>query len=233
MNILEPLSETQRWHLMGAAAKRAAEEAGYQLTKMPGKGLSQVYSVKKDGVTKVACIRTTRDRWIAFPPLEGGKKWKTLDGVELVIVATVDQKDEPQNVQVYIFPADEVRKRFDTAYAARKAQGNIVRDNFGMWVGLDTDHRGGVYTYGSGIAEKYKRIASYPIQDLAVVQAQQGPGSDEEAAEPDMAPNTEIETAAPNNPKTIAEVMAWARGQVAAIAGVNVEAVKLDLKVEY
>ncbi len=32
---------------------------------------------------------------------------------------------------------------------------------------------------------------------------------------------------------TIAEVMAWARERVAAIAGVKPEAIKLDLKVEY
>lgn len=232
MNVLEPLSETQRWHLMGAAAKRAAEEAGYQLSKMPGKGLSQVYSIRKDGITKKACIRTTRDRWIAFPPLEGGKKWKTLDTVDFVIVATVDQKDVPQNVQVYIFPADDVKKRFDIAYAARKAQGNIVRDNFGMWVGLDTDRRGGVYAYGSGIVEKYKRIASYPLQDLAIAQARQGPDSDEQVVD-DPEGDMEGGASAPSNPKTISEVMAWARGRVAAIAGVNVEAVKLDLKVEY
>jgi hypothetical protein len=34
-------------------------------------------------------------------------------------------------------------------------------------------------------------------------------------------------------PTTIAEVMDWARERVAKIAGVKVEAVKLDLKVEY
>ena len=34
-------------------------------------------------------------------------------------------------------------------------------------------------------------------------------------------------------PATIAEVMAWARERVAEIAGVRIEAVKLDLKLEY
>jgi hypothetical protein len=197
------------------------------------KACRSVYAVKKDGVTKLACIRTTRDRWIAFPSLEGGTKWKTLDGVELVIVATVDRKDDPQSVEVFIFPADDVRKRFNNAYAARKAQGNIVRDNFGMWVGLDTDERGGAYAYGSGIAEKYKRIASYPIQDLAVAAAQQAPASDDEIVDSEIASELGLELNVPTSPKTIAEVMAWARERVAAIAGVNVEAVKLDLKLEY
>jgi hypothetical protein len=34
-------------------------------------------------------------------------------------------------------------------------------------------------------------------------------------------------------PATIAEVMAWARTKVAELAGVSVDRVKLDLKVEY
>ena len=37
----------------------------------------------------------------------------------------------------------------------------------------------------------------------------------------------------PQQPATIAEVMAWAREWVAEIAGIRPEAVKLDLKLEY
>ena len=42
--------------------------------------------------TWIASVRTTRDRWIAFPPLDGGTRWKTLDDVELVLVAAVDEE---------------------------------------------------------------------------------------------------------------------------------------------
>jgi hypothetical protein len=225
-NLLTPLGEAQRWNLMVDAAKRAAEGAGYKLTRIPGRGLSNIWSFKKDGHAQIGCIRTTRDRWIAFPPLEGGKKWKTLDDVELVVVATVDSKESPENVEVYIFPAAEVRKRFNEAYAARAKAGHTNRDNFGMWVGLDVDRRSGASSVGSGIVTKFKRLAVYPIKDLIAEAAIQPAANDADVA------GGETDGLEPQ-PRTIAEVMAWARERVATIAGVRIDAVKLDLKVEY
>src|SRR3954466_243062 len=118
-NRLETLSEAARWRLLVDAAKQAAEAADYQLSRVPGRGLSNIWNLTKDGKTQVAAIRTARDRWIAFPPLEKGTKWKTLDDVSLVLVATVDSKENPQSIEVYIFPADDVRERFNASYAAR------------------------------------------------------------------------------------------------------------------
>src|SRR5882672_9831449 len=146
------LSEAARmWRILVHAAKKAADDAGYKLTRVPGRGLSNVWNVQKDGKTQVASIRTTRDRYIAFPPLDGGKKWKTLDDVDLVIVAATDSKKDPKQVEVYIFPASEVRKRFDQSYAARTKDGHVVRDNFGMWLSLDPDYRPTPARIGSGI----------------------------------------------------------------------------------
>ena len=99
------------------AAKKGAEAEGYTLTRVPGRGLSNVWNVQRERKTQTAAIRTTRDRSIAFSPLKHGKKWKTLDDVEVVIVAVVDSKEDPQQVEVYIFPANEVRPRFEAAYA--------------------------------------------------------------------------------------------------------------------
>ena len=181
-----------------------------------------VYSVK-DGTTQVISIRTTRDRWIAFHPREGGKKWKTLDDAQLVIVSAVDSKEEPKNIQVYVFPAKDVRKHFDDAYKARAADGHRQRDDFGMWIALDTDQRGIASSVGSGLAAKYKPVATYSIGDLAAAVPPKGEvrEGDDEAEELAL------------RPTTIAEVMAWARSRVAELAGVRVDAVKLDLRVEY
>jgi len=180
----------------------------------------------KNGKAQVAAIRTTRDRWIAFQPLDDGAKWKTLDDVELVIVAAVDSKDDPKNIEVYIFPGKEVRKRFDAAFAARTADGQFNKDGYGMWVALDTDSRGIASSVGSGIVEKYKRVAVYSIESLLSTQAVQTSKPEEESLSDE---DTEIT----GRPTTIAEVMAWARERVAEIAGVRIDAVKLDLKVEY
>ena len=144
--------------------------------------------------------------------------------------ASVDSREEPENVEVFIFPADEVRDRFNAARAARVKAGQIVRDNFGMWVHLDPDNRKVPTAVGSGIIDKHKRVAVYAIDELIAENSDQLPTSDEEGDEVEALASL---GATPPNPTTIAQVMAWARTRVAEIAGVNVEAVKLDLKVEY
>ena len=227
-NRLNTLSESARWRLLVDAAKQGAQEQGYVLSRIPGRGLSNVWNMEKDGKSQVGAIRTTRDLWIAFPPLEGGTKWKTLDDAELVVVASVDSKDDPQNIEIYIFPAQEVRKRFNAAYAARMKAGHVQKDNYGMWVALHPDERGIASSVGSGIAKQYPAVAIYSIEALMAAKPDETLQGGEEQPEP----GEEVE---PEFPRltTIADVMAWARERVAEIAGVRVEAVKLDLKMEY
>lgn len=226
-NLLEPLSEARRWRLLVDAAKDAIEQEGYTLRRVPGRGLSNVWDIERDGKTLLASIRTTRDRAIAFPPLENGAKWKTLSDVEVVVVATVDSKEDPRKVEVFFFPADDVRKHFDAAYAARKKAGHANRDNFGMWVALDADTRNIASSVGSGLTAKYRRVAVYSIEDLLAAEVPR-----DSARETGMVDET-VEQGEEDRLSTIAEVMDWARRRVAEIAGVRVEAVKLDLKVEY
>jgi hypothetical protein len=226
-NRFDALPSAIRWRVLVDAGKQAAREQGYLLSRVPGRGLSNVWSLKKDGKSQLASLRTTRDRWIAFPPLKRGTKWKTLDDVELVVIAAVDSKEDPKNVEVYIFPAEEVRKRFNAAYAARAKAGQVIRDDFGMWVALDADMRGIAASVGSGIVEHFKRVATYSIDALLSSRPDQSTDAEEEA----LIDDGPMEESA--RPSTIAEVMAWARERVAEIAGVRVEAVKLDLKVEY
>lgn len=227
-NTFDGMSETVRWRLMVDAAKKGVVAQGYSLARVPGRGLSNIWNVTRNGTTAMASIRTTRDRWIAFPPLDGGAKWKTLDDVETVIVASVDFKDNPKNVEVYIFPAAEVRKRFNAAYAVRVKDGQTVKDNFGMWVGLDRDERGIAASVGSGILDHYKPVSIYPIAELIA----ENPHSAADHAEP-ATEETETAATAAAAPglSTIAEVMAWARDRVAQLADVPAETVKLDLKI--
>lgn len=228
-NRLEGLSETVKWRLMTDAAKRGAMAAGYEMKRVPGRGLSNIWFITKDGETRKAAIRTTRDRWFAFPPQNKGTKWKTLDDVEVVIVASVDSKDEPENVEVFIFPADDVRKHFQAAYNARTQAGQEVREDFGMWISLQKDNRGIPASVGSGLADKYKMVKKFAIEDLIP-----STGSDDSLDED--ADDVEALTSmapAETQPATIGEVLAWARQRVADLAGVKIEAVKLDLKVEY
>ena len=50
-NGLETLSEAARWRLLVDAAKQAAETAGYKLSRIPGRGLSNIWNLTKDGKT--------------------------------------------------------------------------------------------------------------------------------------------------------------------------------------
>src|SRR5260370_35005008 len=94
---LKDLNETASRQLLVAAAKKAVTEQGYALTRLPGRGRASVWSMKKNGKSELAAIRTTRDRWIAFQPLDDGAKWKTLNDVDLVVAAAVYPKAEPKS----------------------------------------------------------------------------------------------------------------------------------------
>jgi hypothetical protein len=201
------------------------EANGFALTRMPGRGRSNVWKLDRHGKVQLASIRTTKDRWFAFPSLKHGTKWKTLDDVELVIVAAVDDREHPRNVEIYLFEAPEVRRRFDAAYAARTKAGRVVTDNFGMWVNLDEDKRHLPASVGAGLAAEHKPIAKFSLDDLLA----------EGAADAELAPeDADVSEAAPDSsPGTIAEVMDWARHRIATLSGVRTDAVKLDLKIEY
>lgn len=221
-NGLVGLTDGERRSLLLGAALKAAESLGYRLTRLPGRGRYSVYTIEKDGKSQKACIRTTRDRLIAFPPVSNGKKWKTLDDVDQVIVSTVDSKASPRNIEVYMFAAGDVHKRFNQAYKARKQQGTFTEDEFGFWVGLDRGDRESAYTAGSGIVDDLPnaRVAIYGIAELLPdqVEARRRVGT------------TGLDR---STHRTIGDVMAWARQEVAMLAGVNIEAVKLDMKLEY
>src|SRR4051812_52839 len=101
-NRLKQMGESNAWHLMVSAALEGARRQGYLLKRQPGRGLSNTYEMTKDGKTQVASVRTTRARYIAFPPLDGGKRWKTLSDADVVLVSAVDNPANPQNVDVYL-----------------------------------------------------------------------------------------------------------------------------------
>lgn len=225
-NRLKEMGETASWRLMVSAALEGAKQAGYSMKRQPGRGLSNTYEMTKGGETQIASVRTTRDRYIAFPPLEGGAKWKTLDAADLVLVSAVDDAGNPQNVDVYLFPADEVRKRFDASYAARIANGHTVRDNFGMWVMIDKGDSEIASQVGHSLAIDYPAIARFSIDELeAGVEPETKQMADEAAPEPEE----EVAADAPAL-ATVADVLAFARERIATLTGMPADVIKLDLK---
>lgn len=225
-NRLKEMGETASWRLMVRAAVEGAKQSGYELKKQPGRGLSNTWEMAKKGTAKVASVRTTRDRWIAFPPLKKGKHWKTLDDVDLVLVSAVDDPKNPQNVDVYLFPADVVRKRFDDSYAARIKNGHTVRDDYGMWVWLDSGDPSIATQVGSGLADEFPAIAHFSIDELEA----SGPTPLTREVE-DVMIEHDVASEVPNF-STVGEVLAWARSEIAKLSGMASDAIKLDLKIE-
>lgn len=218
------LPAPQTWSLLVRAATHALEGAGLALKRVPGRGRANTWKIEENGQHKRVSIRTTRNRWIAFPPLEKGTKWKTLDDVDIVVVAAVDDGDDPRNVEVYRFDAAEVRRRFGASYAARIAAGHKVRDGFGMWLNLDEDDRGLAASVGAGLATVHPPIATFPLEGLTA----------EIPTEPAAVPEYRdaAGTPATRELQTIADVMDWARKRIATLSGVRMDAIKLDCRIE-
>ena len=223
---LKDMGQGAAWRLMVRGALKGAEQAGYTLKRQPGRGLSNTYEMTKDGKVKVASVRTTQDRWIAFPPLNEGKRWKTLDEVELVLVSAVDSRENPQNVDVYLFPADEVRRRFDASYAARITQGHTVRDNYGMWVLLDKGDDQVISQVGHSLALDYPAIAHFTIDELEDEVLDRSSGQDDEARVDPMDKERPVD----DQLNTIADVLAFAREKIARLSGFPASSITLELK---
>ena len=155
-----------KWSMLVGAATRALRSAGLAPKRVPGRGRSNIWEVEERGRRKRVSIRTTKDRWFAFALRKKAITWKTLDDVDIVIVAAVDDLNDPRKVEVYRFDAEEVRKRFNASYAARIDAGQKVRDGFGMWLNLDEDDRGLPASVGAGLATAYPPITTFRLEEL-------------------------------------------------------------------
>ena len=220
------MSSSEQRNILVHAATRALIEQGSEPERIPGRGRASNWIIKRNGGQTRVTIRTTTDRWIAFPPLEGGKKWKTLSDVDLVVVAAVDETNNPKMAEVYQFDADELRMRFDQSYAARTLAGHTIQDNFGMWVGLDRYNSDSPIYVGSGLVDMCQRKDNYEISELISEVSLEAEGNSDGS---DLMPESE---SGGQEPHTIAEVMDWARRRIAVLSGTRMEAVKLDCHIE-
>lgn len=211
---------SESWAIFNQAARRALEDARFNVERLPGRGRSNMWNIERDGETVIASVRTSQDRFVAFPPLNNGASWKTLDEAEKVVIATVDDPETPENVEVYLFDAAEVRKRFDASYQARRDAGHSIKNDFGMWLAIDVDDRDTPAAIGSGLVEGHPPIATFSIDELRPA-----------AEVSDTVPRSKADS--PPAPVTIADVLARARGDIAMIASVSENAIHLEIKIEF
>lgn len=150
------------WRRMVEVGRSALETNGFEFASPPLVSRATVWDIQKgQNVSKIA-VRTSQDRWLGFNP--SGDGWKTLDDVDEVLAVTVDHVKKPEKFEVYLFTADEVRRRLNKNKAARMRKGHKGLDKYGNWIAFDRkDHVDSPTGVGSGIAELRPPIAVVPI----------------------------------------------------------------------
>jgi hypothetical protein len=193
----------------------ALEKAGWTVERVQRSGKSSVRKITKGRESKIVSIRTTQDMWIAFPRNGDDTGWRTLSEVDAVLAVSVDDKENPKFAKVHLIPGDEMRARFDRAYAARVKAGYTIPLGRGVWVSLYLPEAQDPVTYvGAGAALKYPAIATVPFSPDDV----QAP--ENEAAEADEL------TEAGEAPLTIAE----AKRRLAITFGVDPSNIKITVE---
>ncbi len=152
--------KTQLFHI----AVEALEKAGWKVERVQGSGKSSVRRITKGAESKIVSIRTTQDTWIAFPRVENDKGWRTLDEVDAVVPVSVDDRHNPKFAKVHIVDGDEMRDRFNRAYAARIKAGHTIPIGRGVWVSLYLpEAKDPVSHVGAGAGLKFPPIATVPL----------------------------------------------------------------------
>jgi len=161
----------------------ALEEAGWKVERVQGSGKSSVRRITKGAKSKTVSIRTTQDTWIAFPRIDNDKGWRTLDEVDAVVPVSVDDKDNPKFAKVHMIDGDEMRDRFNRAYAARLKAGHTIPIGRGVWVSLYLpEAQDPVSHVGAGAGLKHPPLATVPLTPELIAAMEETSGVDEAEA---------------------------------------------------
>ena len=135
----------------------------YPLPSGSRRGTS-VRRITKSGESKLVTIRTSQDRWIAFPRTKDDTEWGTLRDVNVVVAVAVDDPANPRFAQVHMIDAKEMQDRFDRAYAARRAADHTIPLKRGVWLSLyEEEGTSPVQRVGAGAGIANPAIAVVPL----------------------------------------------------------------------
>lgn len=195
-------------------AEEALEKEGWKVERIARSGKASVRRITKGKIQKTVSIRTTQDTWIAFPRNPADDAWATLADVDYVVASSVDNRDNPQFARVHLIEGDEMRARFDRAYAARKKAGYTMPIGRGIWLSLyDKEADNPVTLVGAGAGLDHPAIATVPLTGLE---------ADSAMEEADTLPAEDVQSEAP---LTIAE----AKRRLALSLGVSEADIKITI----
>jgi hypothetical protein len=207
-----------------AFAVQALEQEGWTVSRVPRGGKASLRQISRGKEAYRVSIRTSQDTWIAFPRDRSGKDgWVTLDDVDFVVAASVNDKLNPTEARVHMIPGDDARDRFNRAYAARRAANHIIPQGRGVWVSLyEEDGNNPVSHVGAGAG-----LAHPPIGVLDLTKSSLPTGHDEEDVDEEADDSEEAAASAPvEAPLTIPE----AKRRLAATLGVPESAIKITIE---
>ena len=152
-----------RTHLFHAA-EEALKKDGWKVERIARSGKSSVRRITRGELVKTVSIRTSQDTWIAFPRTLDDRAWATLADVDYVVAASVDSRDNPRFARVHLIDGDEMRARFDRAYASRKKAGHSSEAGRGIWLSLyEKESQDPVSLVGAGAGLDHPAIATVPL----------------------------------------------------------------------
>jgi hypothetical protein len=144
-------------------------QEGWQISKIQGFGKSSVRQITKGSKTLKVTIKTSQDTWLAFARDQDNKKWATLADVDIVLVVSVDDQENPTFANVHWMKAKEIIERFDRAFAARKKAGHTIPLDRGIWLSLyrpEADEPVNRIGGGIGIAHPAKMTVPLKSSDM-------------------------------------------------------------------
>jgi hypothetical protein len=214
-NVFATPEKEQRRNRLFQIGLQTLRQNGWKVERIPGIGKSSVRQITKGGVSRKISIRTSQDTWIAFPRNKKDNAWVTLSDVDVVVAVSIDDYSDPKFAQVHMIEADEIRERFDRAYAARIAADYRIPLGRGVWVSLyHRDETDPVTHVGAGAGLDHPPIARVPLE----------PESDSSSAS-GSGPGTVIRDS-DNQPLTIAE----AKRRLAVTFGVDPSSIKITVE---
>jgi len=208
-----------------AFAVQTLEQEGWTVTRVPRGGKASLRQISRGQETYRVSIRTSQDTWIAFPRDRSGKDgWVTLDDVDFVVAASVNDKLNPTEARVHMIPGDDARDRFNRAYAARMAANHSIPQGRGVWVSLyEQDGNNPVNRVGAGAGLAHPAIG---VLDLTKSSLPTGHDEDIDEEVDDSEEATTNASAQAEEALTIPE----AKRRLAVSLGVPESAIKITIE---
>lgn len=199
-------------------AVQELQKLGYKVERIPRAGKGSLRRITKDGISKVATIRTSQDAWIAFPRNTDDTGWSTLEEADVVVVASLAEKGG-NRANFHLMDADDIRARFNRAREAKLKADHVMPTGRGVWISLyNKEAAVPVSMVGAGAGLLYKPFAA----NVPVVINE---GSPPDLQEDDVEYESEQE-ANSEDPLTIAE----AKRRLALTFGVDPTAIRITVE---